>query len=87
MAESLTDENDASIGAGCSARATRDVAVPADSDAGHIVRIGRVAVIATLVRVGSKPAARRPYRRASWKSLAGKQGSEIDDVIDIAWPR
>jgi hypothetical protein len=55
------------------------------------VREGNVGVVVTIVRTGSKPAARgpeSPYLPAAWKGAAGKQGSsEIDDVIDASWPR
>lgn len=54
------------------------------------VREGNVGVVATIVRAGSKPAARGPesaYLPTSWKDAAGKQGSSgIDDVIDASWP-
>lgn len=49
------------------------------------VREGNVAVITTFAH--AKSATREPYLPTSWKAAAGKNGSDIDSVIDVVWPR
>jgi hypothetical protein len=68
-----------------------DVAIPQlDQTFGKLaaprVIEGNVGAVATLRRTKAT-AAREPYLPASWKQAAGKQGGQLDQVIDAVWPR
>jgi len=51
------------------------------------VREGNVAAVEALVRTGTSDPSRAPYLPAAWKLAAGKNGTDIDQVIDTVWPR
>jgi hypothetical protein len=51
------------------------------------IKDGNVAAAATLQREGAASAERGPYLPAAWKAAAASGGSEMDQVIDKAWPR
>ena len=51
------------------------------------LREGNVAAVEALVRTGTSDPSRAPYLPAAWKLAAGKNGTDIDQVIDTVWPR
>ena len=71
--------------------ATGDLAIPQlDQTFGKLAALdvseSNVGAVITLRR-SPTTAARGPYLPASWKQAAGKNGMQLDQVIDAAWPR